>query len=261
MRLATALTTAVALLLAAPTASTAQILPQQSLSFGPANAGDAVTYRFAMKLDREPAAPAPQTITFFVVDAGHVRLANAGGGPNDETLLAERSNDGRLHAKLKRGSPWYVPIQLYNRLASTTAVAAGMPPGTSKSGGIPLFSTDDSIPGTLSVGRDPAEISVSIDARGPVDAPRELIPANGRGAPPAGDQGGGPTLGGGQGGPPGGGGHGGGGPGETPQANATLHMVAHYPSGIFSKAESAESMTLDGPQTASIGRSWTVERV
>ena len=123
-------------MLCAALPAAAQSEPPTRITFGPATPNETVTYRFSATMSRPrgaqsgapqgappadgPPAPPAQTVSFTMLDATHVKLATTGDGA-PQTLVAERTADGLLQAKLPRGSYWGMTIQLYNRLALATS--------------------------------------------------------------------------------------------------------------------------------------------
>jgi hypothetical protein len=240
-----------------PAYAPAQLTARGPISFGPSAAGESVKYLILMdfKVSNGAGPPAgqPQEVLFTLVDPRHMQLST-GQGAAAETATFDRGGDGRIHAKLKRGSLLYWPMQIFNKLQSVTSVASQIDPGEVRSGPIPLWESDDAIPGALRlVASTAGATDVTIEAAGPA-APRDIPRgvADSKPAPPddSGKTGG---LGSGQ-------------QQQKPkqsgpvEGDATSRLRAIYTGGVLTRAEGIEQIVIAGSPTVTITRHWTLAK-
>jgi hypothetical protein len=238
-----------------PAHATAQLTSRAPLAFGPSGAGDTAKYTvevdFKLSTDQTARPPTTQLVTFTMIDGSHVRMST-GEGADAETAVADRLSDGRLRIKLKRGSLLYWPMQIFNKLASLTAVASDTGAGEVRSGAIPLAESDDAIPGSLRVERPTgSSTDVSVEAAGPA-TPRELPKGANSGRPLVQPTSGNSLTGGSD--------QGSKAPVGQAAGDATVHLRATYVDGPLVHAESMEQIVIAGTPAITIQRHWSISK-
>jgi hypothetical protein len=271
----------------------AVLLPSASfadatLAFGPGTSGTGVTYRFTTTIERPQSAfqdpsqpdaspPPPrvetQTIAFTSVDPTHVRLTLVDPSTSTpDTIVADRDPDGTLHAKVRRGDHWAIPIALYDRVVTITNASASLKIGATATAKLQPIASGDTIDGKLAASQAKDTLQIAFDGTGDVTPSRELLggsrpPGGGPNGPGAGGGGGFGGFGG-RGGGFGGGGFGGGrggggrrgGQGSGRKVGATVDGVAAFRANELVRADSTETLEI-GEQGATAKQIWSVERV
>jgi hypothetical protein len=218
-----------------------------------------------------PTPMPPQTIRFDTIDATHVRLTavdSSATAPPD-AIVADRDADGTLHAKLKRGSHWALPLAMYDRLTTLAQQLAAVQPGPA--GGqarLQPIVSNDQVYGKLVATRNGPQLKVEFTGSGDVTPSPDLMPArpsggNRGGGFGGGGMGGGGFGGGGFGGRRGGGGGGGGGYGRggmEQKSTATIDLVAEFDGATFARGASTESLDL-GDRGLVADQNWSVVRL
>jgi hypothetical protein len=264
-------------------------LADTTLTFGTGTPGSSVTYRFTTTIERPQSAfqdpsqadaspPPPrvdtQTVAFAPVDATHVRLTVVDPSTTTpDTLVADRDPDGTLHAKLRRGNHWAIPIALYDRVLAITTASASLKIGASAPAKLQPIASGDTIDGKLAATQSKDALQIAFDGTGDVTPSRELLgggqpPGGGPSGPGGGNGGfggfggrgggfGGGGFGGGRGG---GGGRRGGFGGSGRKVGSTVDGVAAYRANELVRADSTETLEI-GEQGATAKQTWSVERV